>query len=246
MEVPLWTWTTDRPLREPLFARWTASRLTLSDRQKWHASLDLPAESAHEAIVEWLQDLAASGVKIRTRALTTTLFARLVLSDLFLHGIGGAKYDEVTDDLARRLWGCPPPPYLTLSATLQLPIEHQHVGEQELQRVRQNLRDCQWHPERFVDERPPPAVAEALASKRKWVATAKTPENASARHQMIEAANATLREAVRQQHAGLEHREQRLLHQARATAILESREYAFCLYPQEDLRRRMWQLVQAG
>ena len=52
-----------------------------------------------------LAELSSRGIKLRTRALTTTLFARLVLSDMFLHGIGGAKYDQVTDrDRAVVFW----------------------------------------------------------------------------------------------------------------------------------------------
>ena len=53
-------------------------------------------------------------------ALVTTLFARLVLSDLFIHGIGGAKYDQLTDELIRSFFGLAPPDYLVISATLHL------------------------------------------------------------------------------------------------------------------------------
>ena len=45
--------------------------------------------------------LPSRGIRLRTRALTTTLFARYVLGDLFVHGIGGAKYDELGDDWRR-------------------------------------------------------------------------------------------------------------------------------------------------
>ena len=33
----------------------------------------------------------------------TTMFARLLLGDTFLHGIGGAKYDQVTDSMKRAM-----------------------------------------------------------------------------------------------------------------------------------------------
>ena len=61
-------------------------------------------------------------MKVRSRALTNTLFARLFLSDLFIHGIGGGKYDELTDDLIRRFYGIEPPEFLILSATRLLPL----------------------------------------------------------------------------------------------------------------------------
>ena len=49
-------------------------------------------------------DLGKQGFKIRSRALTNTLYARLFLGDLFIHGIGGGKYDEVTDAIIRRYY----------------------------------------------------------------------------------------------------------------------------------------------
>ena len=60
---------------------------------------------------------ARQGVKIRSRALVTTLWARLALSDLFLHGIGGAKYDQVTDRLIESFFDLAPPAIMVLSAT---------------------------------------------------------------------------------------------------------------------------------
>ncbi len=67
--------------------------------------------------IEPLADLPARGIRLRTRALTTTLFARYILGDLFVHGIGGAKYDELGDELARGFFGIEPPTFLTLSLT---------------------------------------------------------------------------------------------------------------------------------
>ena len=59
---------------------------------------------------------------LRPRALTLTLFARLCLGDFFIHGIGGGKYDEVTDAIIRDYFGIEPPAYQVLSATLHLPL----------------------------------------------------------------------------------------------------------------------------
>ena len=41
-------------------------------------------------------------------ALTLTLFARVCLGDFFIHGIGGGKYDEVTDAIIRDYFGIEP------------------------------------------------------------------------------------------------------------------------------------------
>ena len=48
------------------------------------------------------------------------MFSRFLLGDLFIHGIGGAKYDELGDEISRRFFGIEPPGFLTVSMTLWL------------------------------------------------------------------------------------------------------------------------------
>lgn len=240
LETPFWVWRTDQPQRRALYVRRVGDRLELTNRQGWRAGVDKVV--SHDAVVQLLVSLAQQGWKLRTRALTTTLFARMILGDLFLHGIGGAKYDEVTDDLARRLWGCPPPDYLTLSATLQLPIEHRRVDLAQLRETRQAIRDCYWSPEMMLAEEQ--AGVAAADTKRHWIDTPKTPANARQRHQAIEAANVELRRLVAPVLQQLESRLAMLERHHRAATLLESREYAFCLYPADSLRSRMQRLVE--
>ncbi len=79
--------------------------------------LEIPLAPDREACcaVEALRDLPGRGIRLRTRALTTTMFARLFLGDLFVHGIGGAKYDELGDEIVRGFFRLEPPAFLTLS-----------------------------------------------------------------------------------------------------------------------------------
>ena len=60
------------------------------------------------------------GLKIRPKALLLTLFNRLFISDLFIHGLGGAKYDPVTDEIIRGFFKVEPPHFLVASCTLYL------------------------------------------------------------------------------------------------------------------------------
>ena len=87
---------------------------------------------------------------MRSRALTNTLYARLFLADLFIHGIGGGKYDELTDELIRRFYGFEPPEFLVLSATRLLPLPTAPVRLDDHRRLARNLRDLHWNPQRFV------------------------------------------------------------------------------------------------
>ena len=70
------------------------------------------------------------------------MYARLFLCDLFIHGIGGGKYDEVTDNIIRRYYGVEPPAYLVLSATLHLPLPHHPARPEDCRRLRRQGAIC--------------------------------------------------------------------------------------------------------
>src|SRR5262249_43978980 len=149
-----------------------------------------------------------AGVKIRSRALITTMFIRLTLADLFIHGIGGAKYDEVTDLICQRFFGSLPPAFAAMSGTLRLPIQRPRDASPAARQLRDELRDLPYHPERKLaflaatnGER---AAAEAVATeKSRWVAAQKRPENARERHQAIASANAALQPFLASYRKGL-------------------------------------------
>ena len=69
-------------------------------------------------LAKWL---AHHNLRLAPRALTMTMVARLLLADQFVHGIGGARYDQVTDALIRRHFGLEPPGFAVTTATLYFP-----------------------------------------------------------------------------------------------------------------------------
>ncbi len=123
IEAPYWLWTRDDSRRRRAFVRRDRRQLVLSDRHGVDVALPCSEDGQLGPAVERLLELPGMGIRLRSRALVTTLWARLVLGDLFLHGIGGAKYDHVTDALFEGFYGLTPPGILVLSATLMLPVE---------------------------------------------------------------------------------------------------------------------------
>jgi hypothetical protein len=188
----------------------------------------------------WAQ-LEAQGFKVRTRALTTTLFARLFLADLFIHGIGGAKYDELSDELIRRFYGYEPPSFLTLSATLWLPIEHQSAGklvERRHQLVRQ-CRDLHWNPQRHLEEFHvrDPALQKLSQEKQTWIVLqTDTPTQRCTRFDVLRRLTQDLRRAIEPEEKLAEAHLHTLDEQLAEAAILERRDYSFVLYPATVLR----------
>jgi hypothetical protein len=237
LETPFWIWSTSDPERRPLYARQTADEISLSDRHSHTIQLSLSAEGEAGRAVDQLMSLAARGMKIRTRALTTTLFARLMLSDLFLHGIGGAKYDQVTDLIAQQFFGFDLPKFATVSATLRLPTARAATNAISENSLTRQLRELRYHPEHFAGQNgqlsaeESSAVERIIATKRCWVGTVKTPANARERHLAIAASNEALQPYLADMRQQLDEQHEVLSRRKRANAILDSREYSFCLFP---------------
>lgn len=239
-ETPFWVWTQENSTRRALFVKSDSNRLLLTDRLHWEGTLPFDSDNPESAIhrfEEWQQQ----GVKLRTRALMTTLYARLLLADVFIHGIGGAKYDQVTDGLCERFFGILPPAFVTISGTLRLPIEHATVAPNQVNELRRTLRDLRFHPEVHLQDCPIDAADQQqvelwIKQKNDWVRTAKSSSNAAERHAQIVAANEALQAWIRPRREKLELELSTTIAQTRTNRLLESREYPFCLFPRDLLR----------
>ncbi|HEX3358397.1 MAG TPA: hypothetical protein VHS31_15595 [Tepidisphaeraceae bacterium] len=67
---------------------------------------------------EWLR---ATKHRLSPRALTLTTFLRMLVADNFVHGIGGGRYDQVSDDIMRNYFKIEPPAFSVTTATLFFP-----------------------------------------------------------------------------------------------------------------------------
>ena len=235
LEAPFWIWSTEEPERRPLYARQVGDEVVVTDRHAHTIPLALTDDRDATAASQKLSELSSRGIKLRTRALTTTLFARLVLGDLFLHGIGGAKYDQVTDQIVRLFFGFEPPEFAAISATLRLPIAHELADFSDFGQWQRRLRELRYHPEQFAQPNGDgsTAVADLVAAKRQWVAVPKTPENAGKRHLGIVSVNNALQRYVARQREEIERKRDELQRRRRGERILRSREYSLCLYPRQ-------------
>ncbi len=104
--------------------------------------------------------------RIRPRALAQTMYARLFGCDLFIHGIGGAKYDQVADEVIRTFFDAEPPHYACVSATLRLPLPTYGVTQRDLNIAAQAERDLQFNPQRYAADLPLTPQAKAALERR--------------------------------------------------------------------------------
>ncbi|MGN6727807.1 MAG: hypothetical protein ACTHLZ_17950 [Tepidisphaeraceae bacterium] len=100
--------------------------LTLHDGQ-WHLLAtsaafkfdpSIDGDAAAAALSAFLQK---ERLRLSPRALTLTMFLRLFLVDQFVHGIGGGRYDQVTDRIIETYWNLPAPTFCVTTATLVFP-----------------------------------------------------------------------------------------------------------------------------
>ncbi|MCC6125281.1 MAG: hypothetical protein IT426_09985 [Pirellulales bacterium] len=242
LEAPFWIWTAETPRRRRLFVRSDGKETLLADRQNVELRLSLSPDSDGSRAVEQLIEWRRKGVKIRSRALLTTLWARLALGDLFVHGIGGGNYDRVTDAIVERFFRRPPPHYLVLSATLHLPIERRAPPAEDPRVPAARLRELSHHPERFIEhlrdrsEADRSSAAASIAEKHRWIETPQTRENARRRCRGIRGVNERLQPWLADLRSQWQRRYDAARTESRKEKILNWREYAFCLYPEETIR----------
>jgi hypothetical protein len=207
--------------------------------QEW-PTLPLAAEpNPEQAIAAW-QQLEVHGYKIRSRALTNTLFARLFLCDLFVHGIGGGKYDELTDQLLNRFYELEPPGFMVLSGTLVLPLPAYPVTKATVQHLRRQWRDLHYNPQRHLSAELAASdrVADLAAQREKCIS--QSPANPTERRKRfdhIRTLNRLLRSPLHKQEQATRAAWDLAREELQANAVLQRRDFAFCLYPEDKLRR---------
>jgi len=108
------------------------------------------------------------GWVIRPRALALSGFTRLFLSDLFIHGIGGAKYDEMMEDFVARFFGVEVPPACCVTATLRLDLPRSGVSKEELLGARHAARDALYNPQRRLAQLPADLLRQRAAFIEEW------------------------------------------------------------------------------
>jgi hypothetical protein len=238
IELPFWAYRPGGTRRRVVVEEHGAELTILADKEpigrfqresvtEWHSCARML-----ESLRPWV---------LRPRALALTLWARLLGSDLFIHGLGGANYDRVTDEVIRRYFGVEPPAFVCASATLLWSPEAA-AAQCWLELAQRRVRDFQYNPQKFADPR---AHADLLAARREAVtASARlrevSPDDHAARRRAfdeIRQANAALGAAMPELERQL--RDELAESQRRSVRgrIGQDREVFFAFYPRQELRR---------
>ncbi|HWB52988.1 MAG TPA: hypothetical protein VG722_02310 [Tepidisphaeraceae bacterium] len=118
IEMPFWLdeLTTGRRTRLSVAKRQGSFRLMHGD-----ADIELHSALPTNALAGFC---ASQNIRLAPRALTLTMFIRLIVCDQWIHGIGGARYDQVTDRIIYNFFQKKPPTFGVATATLYFPSAH--------------------------------------------------------------------------------------------------------------------------
>lgn len=239
VELPFWAWRQGEP-RKKLFGRCVDNKhIDLI----YENQVVLTFDTGGTVELSRLKKLINSGVKIRPRAITNTMFSRLFFSDLFIHGIGGARYDVITDSLIKDFFGVEPPGFLTASATLYLPFQGFDITTVGLKAHRLLLRDMHYNPDRHLPAhlKTDKKISTLIMEKQKIIETTNIQtctERSERNHaerlhkfKRIREINNILEDKLlpylQQEKTELERMEKIVLQ----NEIMRNRAYPFCIYP---------------
>jgi len=233
-ELPFWLVLPDGQ-REPLY--------TTSNRNG-KIKISIPSaelgdfESACDGILKNI--LNRHGYRLRPKAVTLTLFARLFLGDWFVHGIGGIDYEFITEHILEDYYGIKGLNFgvATATATLLFLGGEDKVSNSEL---KQQLRNLKYNPEKFIKPslRKKEPVKSLVAEKQKFAKAAgnrslSAEEKESAWKSISEINNKLLKfteNATRQANRKIRLLENHTLSQRQR----DSREYFFGLFQEANL-----------
>ena len=232
-EAPFWLYGNLSPQRRGVWVRKSANGIEISDHANRTITIDRPDTTAG---AEQLFAAMTPEFKLRSRALVTTMYARLVLSDLFLHGIGGGKYDQLGDQIIQGFFEVTPPTYMVMSATIKLPgacgNRHRNA-EDEMREIRNQIRQTHFQPERFVGR----SELDASQLNQRAELLRQIPPRGEKRdwHGEITEVTRQLADQLQGVRIELATELQGARQRLQSQSILCSREHPFCIFPADQL-----------
>ena len=223
IEAPFWIWSVANPVRKSLFVKPSPTDIQISNLA------DFTETIPKNSFADNFHSIQQTGARIRPKALMTTLYSRLVLSDLFIHGIGGAKYDQLTDAICNEFFEVILPIYQTTTATMLIQNSVPPINRTETTLRHDRLRQMKFHPEAFIDPMDSGA-SKWLDNKSKWLQKDLPIGNRLQRHQEIAKSNEALRKRIADQVLKTQSQIEQLRINEPTATILNSREFSFCLF----------------
>lgn len=239
VEMPFWMWKRDEPRKSIFASVANDSRISIICENKIVEHFDFGGRNGSTKNLERLKTLISNGTKIRPKAIATTMYSRLFFSDLFVHGIGGAKYDLITDEIMREFFGVEPPEYTTISATLHLPYKPFDVSDANINKLKHVIKDMGYNPDRYASGEILEDGGMISLINEKNDLIAKTSHDSKEKHlafDRIKQLNSLMKDKIRPLINMKEKEMEDLEKKIKYNSIVTNRDNPFCLYPESMLR----------
>jgi len=250
LELPFWvyrTLDTSNVDRRRLWIGATSSKeYALRDHaEEAQSTIVVQMPKDRQKLTAFWMYLEQQGICIRPRALMTTMYLRCLIADLFVHGIGGGTYDELTDDIIRRWLGIEPPRYMISSASLHLNMNQPERDSQQSDwsKIHRTLQLMRSVPERFLSTSVE-SQRTLIEVQAKHLSKVPARGHKKAWHQQMVQIKTRIGEAIANQKRAALSQEQDLLKEQQQIKIRKSREYSFVLFPEKDVTKRLSDLAE--
>ncbi len=237
VELPFWAIAGGR--RRRLFLDVRRQVLVIA-REGGTEQFPLPGDAAAAAFAR---------LRLRPRALALTLFLRLLVTDFFIHGVSGGRYDRVTDAVIADFFAVAPPLYAVASATLHLPLAESADPEAARQSLQRMIQEARHNPERLLTD---PTAAQRLLIEEKWqwIRRLEAPELTRRERRTataaIRALNQRLRAALNERVTALEAALAALDEHRGPTDAAVYRGYPYFLHRLDAVEELVTQMLHAG
>ncbi len=226
VEVPFW-WIRDGR-RRPLFV--------ISEGEIELRAQGVGTVARGNSPSELMASVAAAEGTLAPKAVALTMFERLFVADLFVHGVGGGRYDEVTDGVIRGFFEVEPPRFVVASMSMYLPLGARFVDAGEVEAAERRVNGLEHNPDRFVEDAALSAedrrAARALVGEKRGLVEAIAAPDADrkALGGRIRQVNGELRRLLADQIEQAREARERVLAARAAADVLTDRSYPFCLW----------------
>lgn len=175
---------------------------------------------------------STDNVCILPKAVTLTMFMRLFMTDFFIHGKGGGRYEEVSEHIIKEFFQIEAAPYEVASATMNLKkTEWFSLLDIDEKEIDLKLRDIIYSPENFLDSSHPLAI-----QKKELQANFKNPNiDKKHLHIQIHCLNKEMSELITHEKNKLEKLRNELPQIRHTNQVFQSRTFPFYYYHFDEL-----------
>jgi len=178
-----------------------------------------------------------TGQVLLPRAVTLSLFFRWIGSDLFIHGTGGGRYDQITNQIGTHFFQAPPPEFKIITNTLSLPIDHLEKYKkikysQNIQQWNKKKREFWFNPEKQLPPDQP------LRVEIEQTITELTVSSGSRKniHENLEKLRSQARQLLQSRFQLMEGQKEKITRQSVARKVLNDRTFPYFFYGVNSLR----------